>query len=143
MGKSPTPWEEKEGKGFWRGRDSRQERLDLVVMSRKHPDDIDAKMTRMFFFKHDQEKFGDLVQNIPFFDFFKVFFNVDQPLTLSRVSMGKLSLDNHNPIPLDWNVPCSIINDQDRRFGQFHLSFFNSTFYAFLFLSPHKMIAFQ
>ncbi|WAR13233.1 PLGT2-like protein [Mya arenaria] len=59
-GKSPAPWTEKEEKGFWRGRDSRQERLDLVVMSRENPDDLDAKMTRMFFFKHDQEKYGDL-----------------------------------------------------------------------------------
>ncbi|XP_052214098.1 protein O-glucosyltransferase 2-like isoform X7 [Dreissena polymorpha] len=76
MGKSPLPWEQKTEKGFWRGRDSRQERLDLVVMARAHPDLLDAKMTRMFFFKHDQEKYGDLVQNIPFFDFFKYKYQV-------------------------------------------------------------------
>ncbi|XP_052816662.1 protein O-glucosyltransferase 2-like [Mya arenaria] len=76
-GKSPAPWTEKEEKGFWRGRDSRQERLDLVVMSRENPDDLDAKMTRMFFFKHDQEKYGDLVQNIPFFDFFKYKYQIN------------------------------------------------------------------
>jgi hypothetical protein len=72
MGKSPTRWENKTEIGFWRGRDSRQERLDLVVMSRKNPDLLHAKMTRMFFFKHDEEKYGELVNNIPFFDFFKV-----------------------------------------------------------------------
>ena len=72
MGRSPATWDDKIEKGFWRGRDSRQERLDLVVMSRKHPAIVDAKMTRMFFFKHDQEKYGDLVDSIPFFDFFKV-----------------------------------------------------------------------
>ena len=75
MGNSPGPWENKTEIGFWRGRDSRQERLDLVVMSRKDPDIVDAKMTRMFFFPHDQEKYGDLVSHISFFDFFKVIIN--------------------------------------------------------------------
>lgn len=86
MGKSPAAWEDKIEKGFWRGRDSRQERLDLVVMSRKHPDIIDAKMTRMFFFKHDQEKYGDLVENIPFFDFFKVSRKFDMIYTIMSPS---------------------------------------------------------
>ncbi|XP_060591882.1 protein O-glucosyltransferase 2-like [Ruditapes philippinarum] len=77
MGKSPTRWENKTEIGFWRGRDSRQERLDLVVMSRKNPDLLHAKMTRMFFFKHDEEKYGELVNNIPFFDFFKYKYQVN------------------------------------------------------------------
>ena len=38
---------------FWRGRDSRRERLDLVKMSDKHPDIIDAELTAMFFFKKE------------------------------------------------------------------------------------------
>ena len=65
-------WENKTDKAIWRGRDSRQERLDLVVMSRKNPDLIDAKLTNMFFFKKDPDKYGELVKHISFFEFFKV-----------------------------------------------------------------------
>jgi len=64
-------WENKSSLAFWRGRDSRQERLDLVRMSRRHPDIIDARLTRMFFFKHTPD-LGDTVEPISFFDFFKV-----------------------------------------------------------------------
>ena len=35
------------------------------------PDIIDAKLTNMFFFKH-QEDLGEIVKHISFFDFFKV-----------------------------------------------------------------------
>jgi hypothetical protein len=67
------PWQNKSSVAFWRGRDSRQERLDLVKLSRKHPDIVDAKLTNMFFFKHNVEELGELVKHISFFDFFKVF----------------------------------------------------------------------
>ncbi|KAL4234778.1 Protein O-glucosyltransferase 2 [Mactra antiquata] len=77
MGNSPAPWENKTEMGFWRGRDSRRERLDLVVMSREHPDVIDAKLTRMFFFEHSEEKYGELVKNIPFYDFFKYKYQIN------------------------------------------------------------------
>lgn len=65
-------WENKTDKAFWRGRDSRQERLDLVMMSRKEPEIIDAALTHMFFFKKEPEKYGELVKSTPFFDFFNV-----------------------------------------------------------------------
>ena len=64
-------WHNKSSLAFWRGRDSRQERLDLVRLSRKMPDVIDAKLTNMFFFKH-KEDLGEIVKHISFFDFFKV-----------------------------------------------------------------------
>ena len=72
MGKGGPNWENKTNLAFWRGRDSRQERLDLVVMSRKYPEIIDAAMTHMFFFPKNVEKYGELVKSISFFDFFKV-----------------------------------------------------------------------
>ena len=72
LGKSGPAWEDKTNLAFWRGRDSRQERLDLVVMSRKNPEIIDAAMTHMFFFPKDVEKYGELVKSISFFEFFKV-----------------------------------------------------------------------
>lgn len=71
QGNTGPPWQNKTEKAFWRGRDSRQERLDLVMLSRRHPELIDAAMTHMFFFPKDTEKYGELVKTISFFDFFK------------------------------------------------------------------------
>lgn len=66
MGNTGPHWNNKSSKAFWRGRDSRQERLDLVMLSRKQPEVIDAAMTQ------NPEKYGELVKTISFFDFFKV-----------------------------------------------------------------------
>lgn len=65
-------WENKTEIAFWRGRDSRRERLKLVEMSRKHPDLIDARLTFMFFFPQNETKYGELSQQVSFYDFFKV-----------------------------------------------------------------------
>ncbi|XP_013409314.1 KDEL motif-containing protein 1 [Lingula anatina] len=71
QGNTGPKWENKTEVALFRGRDSRQERLDLAEMSLKHPDLIDAKLTNMFFFKKDESKHGPLVKHISFFDFFK------------------------------------------------------------------------
>lgn len=65
-------WEERNKTAFWRGRDSRRERLDLVILSRKKPDLVDAKLTNMFFFKKDPKLYGEIVKSSSFMDFFKV-----------------------------------------------------------------------
>jgi len=83
-------WHNKTDIAFWRGRDSRQERLDLVVMSRQNPDLIDAKMTNMFFFKKDPEKYGDLVKHISFFDFFKHKYQINLDGTVAAYRMPYL-----------------------------------------------------
>ena len=44
-------WKEKVNKAFFRGRDSRQERLDLAQLSIQNPDMINASITNYFFFK--------------------------------------------------------------------------------------------
>ncbi|CAL1538654.1 unnamed protein product [Lymnaea stagnalis] len=64
-------WPNKTAVAFWRGRDSRQERLHLVELSLKNPGMIDARLTNMFFFPKDEKKYGELVKHISFFDFFK------------------------------------------------------------------------
>lgn len=58
--------------GFFRGRDSRKERLDLCEISLKYPDLVDSAITNYFFFKMDEKKYGKKVKHISFFDFFKV-----------------------------------------------------------------------
>jgi hypothetical protein len=67
-------WSEKSDKAFWRGRDSRQERLDLAEMSLRNPDTIDAALTHMFFFPKNESKHGPTMKTVSFFDFFKVNF---------------------------------------------------------------------
>ncbi|KAK5609710.1 Protein O-glucosyltransferase 2 [Crenichthys baileyi] len=71
------PWPEKNATAFWRGRDSRQERLQLVKLSRAHPDFIDAAFTNFFFFKHDESLYGPLVKHVSFFDFFKYKYQIN------------------------------------------------------------------
>nr|XP_061799283.1 protein O-glucosyltransferase 2-like [Nerophis lumbriciformis] len=71
------PWAKKNATAFWRGRDSRQERLELVKLSRAHPHMIDAAFTNFFFFKHDESLFGPLVKHVSFFDFFKYKYQIN------------------------------------------------------------------
>ncbi|KAL8590612.1 hypothetical protein ACOMHN_011048 [Nucella lapillus] len=63
-------WAEKSDVAFWRGRDSRKERLALAELSQKHPDMVDAALTFMFFFPKN-DKYGPTVKPVSFFDFFK------------------------------------------------------------------------
>ena len=65
-------WSNKTTKAFWRGRDSRRERLDLVKLSRRQPELIDAALTNFFFFRDEEKEYGPKVKHVSFFDFFKV-----------------------------------------------------------------------
>lgn len=67
-----VPWEAKRPQGFWRGRDSRQERLDLITLARQHPHLINASLTNFFFFKSEEEKYGPKEKHVSFFKFFDV-----------------------------------------------------------------------
>ena len=49
-----------------------EERLTLAQMSLTHPDLVDAKLTNMFFFDQDDEKYGNLSERVPFTEFFNV-----------------------------------------------------------------------
>ncbi|XP_065186342.1 protein O-glucosyltransferase 2-like [Sycon ciliatum] len=63
-------WERKLPKAFWRGRDSRQERLDLVRLAKQQPDLLDAGLTNFFFFREQEEELG----RVPYVSF-QEFFN--------------------------------------------------------------------
>lgn len=64
-------WPDKINKALWRGRDSREERLKLVIMARKNPQLYDAALTNFFFFQYDESKYGPKAKHMSFFDFFK------------------------------------------------------------------------
>ncbi|CAF1108853.1 unnamed protein product [Adineta ricciae] len=64
------PWSKKISKGFFRGRDSCPERLDLVRLSRKHPDLLDANLTRMFFYRDQISEFEPFAPHVPMPEFF-------------------------------------------------------------------------
>lgn len=65
-------WEDKQEKAFWRGRDSRRERLNLVSLSRKYPDLINASLTNFFFFRDEEHAYGPKEDHVSFFKFFDV-----------------------------------------------------------------------
>ena len=71
QGKVGADWKDKIPIGFWRGRDSREQRLDLCRLSKSYPEKIDAKLTEALFFKHVPSVYGDVVSKVPFNDFFE------------------------------------------------------------------------
>lgn len=68
--RSKVPWVDKIPKAFWRGRDSRKERLDLIDISRKRPDLFNVSMTNFFFYHDKAEQYGPTEKHISFHDFF-------------------------------------------------------------------------
>lgn len=69
-----TNWENKQEKAFWRGRDSRRERLNLVSLARRHPDLINASLTNFFFFRDEEKTYGPKEEHVSFFKFFDVLY---------------------------------------------------------------------
>lgn len=61
----------KTARAFFRGRDSREERLQLVSLSKKNPELLDAGITAWFFFRDQEQRVGK-APLVGFFDFFKV-----------------------------------------------------------------------
>lgn len=65
-------WEEKIEKAFWRGRDSRRERLKLIDIAREHPDLFNVSLTNFFFFRDEEKYYGPKGTHISLFKFFDV-----------------------------------------------------------------------
>lgn len=70
-------WQDRDPKAFWRGRDSRRERLQLVTLSRKHPELLNASLTNFFFFRNEEETYGPKEKHISFFKFFDYKYQVN------------------------------------------------------------------
>uniref|UniRef100_A0A8C9GCC0 Protein O-glucosyltransferase 3 n=1 Tax=Pavo cristatus TaxID=9049 RepID=A0A8C9GCC0_PAVCR len=64
-------WDNKTEQALFRGRDSREERLHLVKLSKENPELLDAGITGYFFFREKEKELGK-VPLMGFFDFFKV-----------------------------------------------------------------------
>lgn len=90
LGHPGPAWKEKEEVGFWRGRDSRQERLDLVRLSQQHPDLINASLTNFFFFRDQEHEYGPRVDHVPFFHFFKYKYQINVDGTVAAYRMPYL-----------------------------------------------------
>ncbi|XP_029991520.1 protein O-glucosyltransferase 3 [Sphaeramia orbicularis] len=93
QGHTGPPWTNKTAQAFFRGRDSREERLQLVAMSKKNPELLDAGITGWFFFR-DREKHVGKAPLVGFFDFFKYKYQVNVDGTVAAYRFPYLMLGN-------------------------------------------------
>ncbi|XP_039892032.1 protein O-glucosyltransferase 3 [Simochromis diagramma] len=93
QGNTGPPWVNKTERAFFRGRDSREERLQLVSLSKKNPELLDAGITAWFFFR-DQEKHVGKASLVGFFDFFKYKYQVNIDGTVAAYRFPYLMLGN-------------------------------------------------
>ncbi|XP_069747395.1 protein O-glucosyltransferase 3 isoform X2 [Narcine bancroftii] len=91
QGQTGPSWSNKTQQAFWRGRDSSEERLKLVRISRNNPDLLDAGITAYFFFREEEKALGK-AQLISFFDFFKYKYQVNVDGTVAAYRFPYLML---------------------------------------------------
>ncbi|MBN3324963.1 KDEL2 protein, partial [Atractosteus spatula] len=93
QGNTGPSWGNKTERAFFRGRDSREERLLLAQLSREHPPLLDAGITGFFFFR-DREKELGKAPLVGFFDFFKYKYQVNVDGTVAAYRFPYLMLGN-------------------------------------------------
>uniref|UniRef100_A0A8C9SL59 Protein O-glucosyltransferase 3 n=1 Tax=Scleropages formosus TaxID=113540 RepID=A0A8C9SL59_SCLFO len=93
QGNTGPLWCNKTERAFFRGRDSREERLQLVAMSRDSPDLLDAGITGFFFFR-DREKDLGKAPLVGFFNFFQYKYQVNVDGTVAAYRFPYLMLGN-------------------------------------------------
>ncbi|XP_040196506.1 protein O-glucosyltransferase 3 [Rana temporaria] len=91
QGHTGPSWDNKTEQAFFRGRDSREERLQLVRMSTKYPDLLDAGITGYFFFREMEKQLGK-APLVGFFDFFKYKYQVNVDGTVAAYRFPYLLL---------------------------------------------------
>lgn len=93
QGNTGPVWSDKVDKAFFRGRDSREERLRLVTMSKENPELLDAGITAFFFFREREKELGK-APLVGFFDFFKYKYQVNVDGTVAAYRFPYLMLGN-------------------------------------------------
>lgn len=85
--RAKIPWEKKAPVAFWRGRDSRRERLDLIDIAHQHPELFNVSLTNFFFFRNEEHKYGPKTPHLSFHDFFdyKYQLNLDGTVAAYRL----------------------------------------------------------
>nr|XP_036876105.1 protein O-glucosyltransferase 3 isoform X2 [Manis javanica] len=91
QGNTGPSWINKTEKAFFRGRDSREERLQLVQLSKENPQLLDAGITGYFFFQEKENELGK-AKLIGFFDFFKYKYQVNVDGTVAAYRYPYLML---------------------------------------------------
>ncbi|XP_075402673.1 protein O-glucosyltransferase 3 isoform X1 [Tenrec ecaudatus] len=91
QGNTGPSWSNKTEKAFFRGRDSREERLQLVRLSKENPQLLDAGITGYFFFQEKEEELGK-AKLMGFFDFFKYKYQVNVDGTVAAYRFPYLML---------------------------------------------------
>ncbi|XP_069615182.1 protein O-glucosyltransferase 3 [Ranitomeya imitator] len=91
QGHTGPSWDNKTEQAFFRGRDSREERLQLVQMSKKNPELLDAGITGYFFFREMEKQLGK-APLVGFFDFFKYKYQVNVDGTVAAYRLPYLML---------------------------------------------------
>lgn len=66
-------WPKKKARAFWRGRDSRRERLNLMDLAKTRPELFNVSLTNFFFFRDEEAAYGPKSAHISFMDFFDVY----------------------------------------------------------------------
>ncbi|XP_042695318.1 protein O-glucosyltransferase 3-like isoform X4 [Centrocercus urophasianus] len=84
-------WDNKTEQALFRGRDSREERLYLVKLSKENPELLDAGITGYFFFREKEKELGK-VPLMGFFDFFKYKYQVNVDGTVAAYRFPYLLL---------------------------------------------------
>ncbi|XP_044932640.1 protein O-glucosyltransferase 3-like [Mustela putorius furo] len=91
QGNTRPSWINKTEKAFFRGRDSREDRLQLVRLSKENPELLDAGITGYFFFQEKEKELGK-AKLTGFFDFFKYKYQVNVDGTVAAYRYPYLML---------------------------------------------------
>uniref|UniRef100_A0A6J0UDJ2 Protein O-glucosyltransferase 3 n=1 Tax=Pogona vitticeps TaxID=103695 RepID=A0A6J0UDJ2_9SAUR len=100
QGNTGPVWKNKTEQAFFRGRDSCEERLQLVQLSKENPELLDAGITSYFFFGEKEKELGK-VPLMGFFDFFKYKYQVSIDGTVAAYRFPYLLLGDSLVIKQD------------------------------------------
>lgn len=92
--KEKWKWNDKVEKAFFRGRDSRRERLDLIDISRANADLFNSSISNFFFFTDEIAKYGPKVGHIPFTEFFRFKYQINIDGTVAAYRLPYLLAGN-------------------------------------------------